>query len=1774
MFTLPNYQILTPIYESANSVVYRGTRKQDNQPVILKVLKQDYPSPEELTRYRQEYDITRRLANVEGVTDAYSLEKHQNTLVMSLEDFGGQSLKESLAEHLFTLDDFFTLARSLADILGQIHQHNIIHKDINPSNLVWNPTTGLIKIIDFGIATQLSRQHLTLKNPNVLEGTLAYLSPEQTGRMNRALDYRTDFYSLGATFYELLTGVVPFESSDAMELVHCHLAKQPPSPTQINPDIPPALSDILMKLLAKTAEDRYQSAWGLKADLQLCQENLARGQLEPFTLAQKDISDRFQIPEKLYGREPEIKALLAAFERVANPPQQAKGEMMLVAGYSGIGKSVLVKEIYKSLTEKRGYFIAGKFDQLQRNIPYSALVNAFSDIVQQLLTESEAQLAQWKEKLLKALGPNGQVIIDVIPEIELIIGAQPAVPQLGALEAQNRFNMVFQNVIRVFCQPEHPLVLFLDDLQWVDSATLKLLNVFMTDSETRNLFLIGAFRDNEVDANHPFMMTLESLRKENVHIKQITLKPLVFQDINQLIAESLHQNLKAVQSLTDLVMRKTGGNPFFVTQFLQALYEEELLTFKSFDVSKTSTALEYGWQWDIAQIEALNITDNVVDLMVGKLKKLPESSQAVLRLAACVGNHFDLDLLSVIFEKSLKETFQAIMPVLTEGLIVPLSELEMSSDALDDKTDGDFVSQLAIHHFRFLHDRVQQATYALIDEKQKQTVHLQIGSLLLKNTRTEELDNNLFDIVGHFNPSLERVDNPVEKNEIARLNLRAGKKAKAAMAYEAAVNYLKVGLECLSPDSWKTHYDLTLQIHLTMIEAQYLNIQFEQATSLVEMVFKKATNLLDKVTVYETKVLFFCSENKMQEAINTGLQALKMLNIPLSKSPPQNIDFELCYNLPQMLEPDKKLVLKILMGMMIPAFVISPALFPSLVYTMLNLSLQYGNTPQSAFAYTLYGMLLCGGKLEDIENGYRAGQLALRLLDKFNAENIKPMVRENFDSCVRPWKEHFRYSMESYLESVQSGLEIGDVKIACHNAMHYSVSNFLIGENLETLHQIYVKYLDFMLKNKQEWNLVYTQVWAQIALNLQDKSDDKLRLIGDFFNEIESIPLFIKSNNGVSLLCVYLGKEQLAYLFKESELALANAKQANKYKDNVPGMILYAIHNFYDSLIHLAAYPNVDEVTRQEYLQQVTENQEKMKIWAHHAPMNYQHKYDLVEAEKARVLGELEAIDLYERAIEGARENSYIQEEALAYELAAEFYEARGMEKFAQTYMKEAHYRYQQWGATAKVEDLEDRYPHFLSKKTSREMQTQIQTNFTIAMMNSTSNQQTASWLDMNSVMKASQTLSGEIVLSLLLDKMMYIVIENAGAEKGFLLLPQNENWFIEAQYIDSADVTVLKYLPLEESQQVSANIIHYVVRTKENVVLHDATQEGHFTRDPYIVKQRPKSVLCAPLINQGKLTGILYLENNLTTGAFTPDRLEVLKVLSSQLAISIENALLYRTLEQKVEQRTAQLATANEEITALNEQLKSDNLRMSAELDVSRRLQKMLLPTEKEVKQIEGLEIAGFMEPADEVGGDYYDVLEHNGHVLMGIGDVTGHGLESGALAIMVQSAVRALLAYEEKTDPVKFLKALNEMVYHNVIRMKAEKSLTLSLLDYQDGQLNLSGQHEDIIVVRAGKVELIDTFDLGFPIGLEPDIADFVSATQISLNVGDLVVLYTDGITEAENLSNDYYGIERLCAVIEQNWQQSATAIKEAIIEDVRQFIGKQKVFDDITLLVFKQL
>ncbi|AFZ19745.1 protein kinase domain-containing protein [Allocoleopsis franciscana] len=1512
------------IYESVNSLVYRGFRESDGQPIILKMLKQDYPTPDDLSRYQREYEITRQL-NLEGVVKVYDLQNYQNTLVILLEDFGGESLKRWLSQKPFSLSEFLPIALQITQSLGQVHHHNIIHKDINPSNLVFNPQTGQVKLIDFGISTVLARENPSLTSPQLLEGTLAYISPEQTGRMNRSLDYRTDFYSLGVTFYELLTHQLPFQTEEALELVHCHIAKQPVPPHVLEPDIPKIISDIVMKLMAKTAEERYQSAWGIHRDLAECWHQLQHtGKISTFLLASADISSRFQIPQKLYGREREVEVLLRAFERVATgeievekeksealvsqvSPEKSHIEMMLVAGYSGIGKSVLVQELYKPITQKRGYFIRGKFDPFQRDVPYSAVIQSLTELVRQVLTESEAELQQWRDKLLQAFGANGQVIIDVIPEVELIVGSQSPVPTLGATESQNRFNLVFQNFIKVFGSKKHPLVIFIDDLQWADSATLKLIKLMMTEGVTgttgemptfkksQHLFFIGAYRDNEVNSIHPLAIALEEMRQQGAIINQITLAPLELKHITDLIADTLHSDLSSVKSLAELVLRKTGGNPFFSNEFLKTLYAENLIRFNLPATSEFESNINHPqnspWSWDIEQIQAISITDNVLELMLGKLKKLPEFTQQVLRLAACVGFEFDLKTLSIICEKSTLQVSFELIPAIQSELILAISQLD---------------SQLLIQKYKFSHDRIQQAAYALINEEDKKIIHLQIGRLLLQNAAPDGLSEKIFKIVDHFNMGIEMITKPEERDKIAKLNLRAGQRAKAATAYGVAIKYLNAGFKLLPDNSWETQYELALDLHIEAVEVEYLNTNYERSAMLSAVVKHQAKTLLEKVRVYEIEIQSEISQNKLQEALQTGLQVIKMLGVSLPHHP-NKLNFWSAQfwtklqllgkpiadlkTLPFLIDSHKIAAMRILMNLAAPAYNVNPALLPLVALKMVNLCIEYGNSPWAAYAYGLYGLMLCNSP-KTLDSGYRFGQLSLRILEQFDARELKSKVFQVFNSHVRFWKEPLRETIIPLQETVQAGLETGEVEYAGYASAEYCIHLFFSGENLEFLEQKFSQYGDLIEKINQDFSSHYINIWRQLGLKLLDPNLEQYSLIGECFNETEMLPIFRRDNTVLFIFSVYLAKTLLCYLFKNKDEALENARLAERYKEGSVGLFKYSVHNFYYSLVLLSHYPQFTKKEQRKGIQLVSTNQKLMKHWAKHAPCNFQHKYELVEAEKAKVLGKKwQAAELYKQAIQSARKNGYIQEEALAYELAAEFYLDCGMEEIAQTYMTKAYYGYSCWQALAKVKDLEKRYPQLISKSVIANRRKNTITKTTSI---STSSRSIES-LDLASVMKASQAISGEIILDKLLASLMKILIENAGAQKGLLILETEGKRLIEASGdVGLNQVTVLQSLPVENSVMVSSTIINYVARTQESVLLNDATHEGQFTLDPYIKAHQPKSILCVPLINQGKLISIVYLENNLTTGAFTPERLALLKLLSSQAAISIENAKLY----------------------------------------------------------------------------------------------------------------------------------------------------------------------------------------------------------------------------------------------------------------------------------------
>ena len=1510
MLMIPGILVTVKIYESSNSLVYRGIRKHDNQPVVLKILNSAYPTPELLSRYKQEFDIAYNL-ELAGVIKPYSLEKYQNTLVIVFEDFGGESLKILMEERRFSIEEFLKIAIKICAALGQIHAANIIHKDINPSNIVFNPATGELKIIDFGISTILSCENPIICNPSILEGTLAYISPEQTGRMNRLVDYRTDFYSVGATFYELLTQKLPFETLDAIELVYSHIAKQPRRLETLNPDIPQELAELVMKLLAKNADDRYKSAYGIQKDLEYILNNFnSRIKLNNFTLAKEDIYGKLHISQKLYGRESEIKALISAFERL-----EPRIKMILVSGYSGIGKTALVREIYQPLTKFKGYFIAGKFDQLGRHIPYSSLIQALQSLIQQVLTESNEKIAEWREKILVAVGEQGKIITDVIPELELIIGEQPNASELESAESQNRFNLLFQKFISVFTISKQPIVLFLDDLQWADSASLKLIKLLITNTDS-GLLLIGAYRDNEVSPTHPLLLTIDEIKQAEYIVTHISLTPLDLNNISQLIADTFNCTIERAKPLTALILDKTAGNPFFINEFLKFLDTQNLLKFN----------LEQGeWHWDLEQIQSAKITDNVVELMSSKIQQLPRATQQVLKLAACIGNQFDLNTLSIVCEQSLLSTASEVWQAIIEGLILPIGN---DYKLLAVAEHGDNLKV----RYKFLHDRVQQAAYSLITEDAKNSHHWQIGQLLLNNTSPTALEEKIFDIVNHLNIGIESSELSLreEKDELARLNLIASKKAKASSANQLAFNYLQSGMRLLSSDSWTQQYNLTLSLYEESAEVAYLQANFNQMEKFVDVVTQQATNILDKVKVYEVTILAYIAQSKCVEAINVGLEILELLGVKLPRKLNQiNVVVLLLraklmlrrhktaslIDLPQMSHLQYKAAMRILNKIISPAYTAAPNLLLQIVFTQIRLSLKFGNTAESAFAYGCYGFILCG-VVGDIQSGYHFGQLALKLLERLNVREIKGKTVFVAHGLIKHWLEPAQKTLDSLLESYVVGLETGDLEYGAYSSMFYCFQAFLAGKELTKLKLEMENYSEVMLQLGQERSLSMHKPFYYGIVYLIDGVTHPSCFIDAANEKKTKLTNHLDTTERAAVYNTYFVQLMLCYLFGDYTQAIATAKLAEQYIDSSISTPVIPNFYFYDSLTHLALIINNPKLRSNKIIQKVKSNQKKMRKWADFAPNNYLHKFYLVEAEYLRAINkDTQAIEYYSKAIKLAEKNEYLHEEALAHELAAKFYLTHDSEIAAQAYMVNAYHCYRQWGASNKVKYLESQYPNLLSIKIKEKTIDIFDTNTS----HSGSNQQ----LDITTVVRASQAISGEIMLPKLLSNLMKIVMENAGAQNGYLITSKNQELLLEVTVNAETDWQVVQqYIPVTASQNLPATLINYVVRTQETVVVNDATHDERFQYDSYIISHKVKSALCIPIISQGDLISIIYLENNLISGAFTEDRLEILQLLSYQVAISLENARLYeklesysRNLEQEVQKRTCELQLKNEQL-------------------------------------------------------------------------------------------------------------------------------------------------------------------------------------------------------------------------------------------------------------------
>jgi len=1517
MTKFSDYEIQALLHQGAQSQIFRARKLSTHQQVILKTHASEFPSTTDIDRMRHEYKIG-KLLNHPNIITYCSEERANDKLLMVIEDYGASHLGDITPVRGMTLDVFMSISLQLVDGLNAIHDQGVIHKGINPSNILVNPETLLSKFSDFSLSSQLKLEALQAVSPHQLEGALSYISPEQTGRMNRSVDYRSDYYSLGATLYYMLTGQPPFLSDDPMEMVHHHIAKRLPDLAQVRRGVPAELAQVVGKLQEKNAEDRYQSCFGIKSDLRKVQNILRQeAQIFRFEVGAQDKSEQLQIPQKLYGREQEAEQLMSAYDRVSLTQQ---AHIITVGGYSGVGKTALIRELHKPIVGRRGYFLSGKYDQFNRDIPYSAIIQAFRGLTRELLTESVEQIEGWCQRLQQALGVNGQVIIDVIPEVGLIIGPQPSIPELAPTESKNRFIAVFKKVIQVFADPQHPLVLFIDDLQWADRPTLGLINQVLLDADIRGLLVICAYRDNEVDHHHPFIVLIRELEQAAVECSSISLQPLSEHHVTQMIAGAVGTDTTTCFALAREVRKKTGGNPFFVGQFLATLYREKLLYVDP----------EIGrWDWQLDAIQLKQYTENVVDFMAENILRLDGRTQEVVKLASCIGNLFDLETLATVDQREPEDTFKDLWQALHMGYLQPVDDsykaLSLSRDELAKE------NSLAQVRFSFLHDRVQQAAYTLIPVEDKQRFHLKIGRLIWKSTDETSREDKIFDIVNQLNSGIEGVADSSELVAIAQLNLQAGKKARKSAAYEPAVNYLRQGIEQLPQSAWRDHYELCYELKVLCAECEYLVGHYQKSDKIFEEILLNAQSRLDKGRVYEIKIFQYSSQNLLQEAVDVAREGLELFNVKLPAKPTiAGVLWEIAqaqflqgrtstselYQLPEMVDDEKRFVMTLLSHMISSCYGTDQNLLAIVIVRGVKFSLRYGMSAPASYIFTFYAALL-GSKLGWYRRAEGYAKLGLKLSERF--DNVSLRSRANFaiGSFVNRWRHHSRES-EAYSEKAfELADSCGDMLYAAYALYIFSEELCHLGQNLNETHQklsLYCSYIEHTAKD--QWMLQLMLPMRQYLLALQGDTHSPSNLGDSQFSEVEYIGDMNKTGEGL-MNEFYPHKGILFYHVGEFSSALKYLQSAIGPLQYHFAMPIVPVHLFYWTLCLLEQRSNNSPLKRVSDTYRIKRNIYKMSRWAKNSPQNYTHLKLILMGVSAGERGHWDtALALLEKGVKGARDNGYTQYEALANELAARLCLRANRLQSAQQYMQKAHYLYAFWGAKTKVNYLECTYPELLVE------------TLTAAPSVATTAASATEHLDLHSILKACQAISSEINLERLLKRLIVLIMENAGAQRGHLVLHQNQRLLIQATAdTDNDSVEVLQAQPLNDDY-IATDLIRYVFRTGEDVVLDNASEDEQFGLGSYIQQRQPKSVLCTPMRYQKSTVGVFYLENNLVNFAFSKQRIELIQVLLSQTAISIENARLYESknelnealqknnqdLEEKVLERTQMLDRARRE--------------------------------------------------------------------------------------------------------------------------------------------------------------------------------------------------------------------------------------------------------------------
>jgi predicted ATPase/HPt (histidine-containing phosphotransfer) domain-containing protein len=1526
------YEMREILAQSATTSVRRA-RRSDGTLVVIKSLNREYPSARELGQLEFEYRLLQRLAGP-GIVRTLGLERDGNGLALLLEDFGGKSLAQR-AEPVVPVERVLDIAVAVVRALGRVHAHDVIHKDITPGNVLVNPETGEVKLIDFGIASELRHEQ---QGSDAAQGTLPYLSPEQTGRMNRDVDYRSDYYSLGVTLFELLTGRLPFDAEDVMGWVHCHISKPAPGARDTNPSVPLSLSRVVAKLLAKDPDERYQSAHGLLQDLESCRaEWKSASVLGDFTPGRHDVPERFQLSQPLFGRERETATLLETFERASD----GQSKLLLVGGYSGVGKSALVHELYPSIVARHGHFVAGKFDQLERNVPYGALIQAIRRLIQQILGEPDARLRAWQERLTAAVGAHGQVLVDLVPELAPILGPQPPVPALDPREAQARFLRVFTDFMKAAARPEHPIVVFIDDLQWADPSTPGLLVALLTDRAVEHLLVVGAYRDNEVQEGHLLRTAIAQIREQRPDaVLEIALVPLSESAVNQIVADTLSSTPERSAPLAALIAEKTGGNPFFVKELLALLARADAFHF----------AREAGrWEWDLDKVRTAALSDNVVELMVERLQKLPPATLEMLRIAACMGGEFGLEQVALIAAEPAGKVAAALLRAVEERVLVPLGNGYRLIQT-EHEYDADGLATLAIR-YQFQHDRVQQAAYSLLGPEERARAHLAIGRLLLAGRPGARADG-IFELVNHFNLGRALITSAEERAALAARNESAGRRAKQAAAYAVAAAYFGIAVELGSDAAGASQSRRHFEWRLEAAECVYYAGDPEHARALCDELAANAPDVRARVAVLELRARIYCALARLMDAIAVLREALGLLGLSLPEDPAEierqigegigkmqahlaRVRIEDFVELPEMTDEHKILVNDLLYQLVVPSIQAFPPLFILSELLMFDLALTHGTTRVSCKNFVDCGIIQ-GPALGDYERAYRLGKVAFEFLKRDGSRHLAAAVGFVFSTFVSHWRAPYRESLAGFAEAERWALEFGDVEHGLYAQALGTQRCFFVGQPLDAC-QARLDSAVAAFKHARSTNLLNGIGFVERAVAELRGTPADLEFLERETEDAFTARL-VESRNAQWQFLHGHARVLVNVLFGDfaaAERWLAFASE----RALTGGNIHFSLpdHFLFDVLLGARRLATTPEAERAALLQRLGAVMAKLEGWAQNSPRNFAHKHKFAAAELARAQNEPmhSVVGLYTEALTLAGDD-FPHVRALVNERLAEYWTSAGQPRIARLFLEEAYFLYERWGAAEKLRQLRRAHPRIFDAA-----------NVAEPVHRSTLSQSHGSGLvregalDVESMIKATRTISGEVKGEKLFAKLMATIIENAGAQRGCLILKSDatDELRVEATAAIEGEVRgAVGVRSIDECRELSPDIVRYVARSGDTVVLDDATQDWRYRDDAHVARDGVKSLLCLPIRHQNKLLAILYAENNATTHAFTAERLRLLQIIAGQAAISITNARLYDNLEARVAERTHELVEKNQEVAAMLNSMQQGVFTIDQELKIQPR--------------------------------------------------------------------------------------------------------------------------------------------------------------------------------------------------------------------------------------------